>query len=83
MILRHSKCPQCATMVPNQPTATESAAIAEEGRIALIKAEKVSFWKQYERGMLSSDAVQVLITLADTCIDEKDRWELSNNLYND
>ena len=60
-------------MVPNQPTDKEFAAMAEEGRIALIKAEKVSFWKQYEKGMLSSDAVNVLIHLADTCIDYKDR----------
>lgn len=48
--------------------------MAEEGRIAIIKAEKVSFWKQYERGMLSSDAVQILVSLADTCLDEKDRY---------
>ena len=60
-------------MVPNQPTDKEFAAMAEEGRIALIKAEKVSFWKQYEKGMLSSDSVTVLINLADTCIDHKDR----------
>lgn len=61
-------------MVPNQPTAKEFASMAEEGRIAIIKAEKVSFWKQYERGMLSSEAVQILVSLADKCLDEKDRF---------
>ena len=76
LMLRHSKCPKCSAKVPNEPTAKEFAAMAEEGRIALIKAEKVSFWKQYERGMLSSDAVQVLVNMADTCVDEKDRYAL-------
>ncbi len=60
-------------MVPNQPTAKEFAEMTEEGRIAIIKAEKISFWKQYERGLLSSEAVQVLVNLADTCIDETGR----------
>ena len=69
----HSKCPECSFMVPNQPTAKEFAAMAEEGRIAIVKAEKISVWKQYERGMLASDAVQILVNLADTCLDEKDR----------
>ncbi len=73
LILRHSKCPQCQSMVPNQPTAKEFAEMTEEGRIAIIKAEKISFWKQYERGLLSSEAVQVLVNLADTCIDETGR----------
>ena len=47
--------------------------MAEDGRVAVIKAQKISFWKQFERGVLSSDAVNVLVNLADTCLDERDR----------
>jgi len=49
--------------------------MAEDGRVAVIKAQKISFWKQFERGVLSSDAVNVLVNLADTCLDERDRYE--------
>ena len=48
--------------------------MAEDGRVAVIKAQKISFWKQFERGVLSSDAVNVLVNLADTCLDERDRY---------
>lgn len=48
--------------------------MTEEGRVRMIKAEKVSYWKQFEHGMLSRDAVQTLMTTADTTIDTKDRY---------
>ena len=73
-ILRHSKCPKCASLVPNKPSAKEFVEMAEEARQAMIKAEKMSFWRQFERGMLSSEAVQVLVNICDVCIDEHDRF---------
>ena len=48
--------------------------MTEEGRIRMIKAQKVSYWKQFEHGMLSRDAVQILMTTADTTMDIKDRY---------
>lgn len=45
----------------------------EEGRLRMIKAQKVSYWKQFEHGMLSRDAVQTLMTTADTAMDTRDR----------
>lgn len=48
--------------------------MTEEGRVRMIKAEKVSYWKQFEHGMLSRDAVQTLMTTADTTMDTKDRY---------
>lgn len=50
--------------------------MTEEGRVRMIKAEKVSYWKQFEHGMLSRDAVQTLMTTADTTMDTKDRYTL-------
>ena len=73
-LLRSTKCPECECNVPNQPSPKEFSDMAEDGRVVVIKAQKISFWKQFERGVLSSDAVNVLVNLADTCLDERDRY---------
>lgn len=57
----------------NVPSPKEFSEMAEAGRIGMLKAQKMSFWRQFERGVLSSDAVNVLVNLADTCLDVKDR----------
>ena len=49
--------------------------MANDGRVRLIKALKVSYWKQFEHGMLSREAVQALINLADTAMDEEERYK--------
>jgi len=72
-LLRYSNCPECEAAVPNLPSPKEFAEMAEDGRITVLKAQKISFWRQFERGVLSSDAVNVLVNLADTCLDVKDR----------
>ena len=53
--------------------------MANDGRVRLIKALKVSYWKQFEHGMLSREAVQVLINLADTAMDEEERYNWIKN----
>ena len=55
--------------------------MANDGRVRLIKALKVSYWKQFEHGMLSREAVQALINLADTAMDEEGRWKLGGLIY--
>lgn len=75
-LIQTNRCPQCEAAVPMQPSPKEFADMSEDGRVAVLKAQKMSFWKQFERGVLSSDAVNVLVNLADTCLDEKDRWLL-------
>ncbi|XP_057290115.1 sodium/hydrogen exchanger 10-like [Hydractinia symbiolongicarpus] len=72
-LLRYSTCPECETKVVNVPSPKEFSEMAEAGRIGMLKAQKMSFWRQFERGVLSSDAVNVLVNLADTCLDVKDR----------
>lgn len=73
VVIRHSTCPCCSASVPNQPSPKEFAEMTEEGRLRMIKAQKVSYWKQFEHGMLSRDAVQTLMATADTAMDTKDR----------
>ena len=71
MLIRHSLCPNCDTSVPNEPSAKEFSEMANDGRIRLIKAQKVSYWKQFEHGMLSREAVQALTAMGDSAMDEE------------
>lgn len=49
--------------------------MANDGRVRLIKALKVSYWKQFEHGMLSREAIQTLTNLADTAMDDEGRYK--------
>lgn len=51
--------------------------MTNDGRVRLIKALKVSYWKQFEHGMLSREAVQALINMADTAMDEEEGYKRS------
>lgn len=76
----NSHCPQCEIEVPRVPNRKELSELAEEIRYMMIKAEKISYWRQFEQGMLSRDAVRVLINLADTVLDTPDRFvQLEHN----
>ncbi|XP_048585520.1 sodium/hydrogen exchanger 10 isoform X2 [Nematostella vectensis] len=72
-LIRHSTCPNCEASVPNEPSPKEFAEMADDGRVRMIKAQKVSFWKQFEHGMLSREAVQALTHLADEASDEANK----------
>ncbi|CAH3195691.1 unnamed protein product, partial [Porites evermanni] len=74
LLVRLSTCPNCESSVPNEPSPKEFAEMANDGRVRLIKALKVSYWKQFEHGMLSREAVQALINLADTAMDEEESF---------
>jgi sodium/hydrogen exchanger 10/11 len=67
------QCPKCETLVPRIPHPKELAELAEEVRQRMIKAERTSYWRQFEQGMLGRDAVLVLIHLADTVLDTPER----------
>ena len=69
----HSQCPQCEAEVPRVPHPKELAELAEEVRLRMIKAEKTSYWRQFEQGMLGRDAVLVLVNLADSVVDTPER----------
>ena len=40
-VSRHSKCPNCDSRVPCQPTKKETDAMREEARLRLLKAQRV------------------------------------------
>ena len=62
-------CPDCHGKVPRVPNAKEIAELVEELRIRIIRAEKTSYWKQFEEGMLDRVAVLALNSIADTVTD--------------
>lgn len=64
-------CPKClaAEHTNEDPTPNEWREMMHEARLRLLKAEKISYWKQFEHGMLSSDAVIKLSELVDTAQD--------------
>ncbi|XP_077865611.1 sperm-specific sodium:proton exchanger-like [Saccoglossus kowalevskii] len=64
-----STCPECKTEVQNEPTAKEFADMAEEARQRMMKAQMISYWKQFEHGTLSREAVRVLIGVTETIAD--------------
>lgn len=51
------------------PNAKEVSELVEELRIRIIRAEKTSYWKQFEEGMLDRVAVLALNSIADTVAD--------------
>ncbi|PIK43588.1 sperm-specific sodium proton exchanger [Apostichopus japonicus] len=64
-----SKCPNCSLLVPNEPTQKEYADMLEESRHRMLKAIKVSYWKQFEHGMLTREAVRILVGHAESAAD--------------
>ncbi len=55
------------------PNPKELSELSEEIRHMMVKAEKISYWRQFEHGMLSREAVRVLINHADTVLDTRNR----------
>lgn len=64
----------CETNIPIISNSQELAQLAEEVRLRMIKAEKSSFWTQYEYGMLGKQPVLILTNLADVAMDTQSRW---------
>ncbi|XP_033119377.1 sodium/hydrogen exchanger 10-like [Anneissia japonica] len=67
---RKSTCPCCKTLVPNEPSQKEYDDMSEEARLRMLKAEKISYWKQFEHGMLSKEATRVLVGCTESAADE-------------
>ncbi|XP_074660935.1 sperm-specific sodium:proton exchanger-like [Tubulanus polymorphus] len=67
---RVSVCPDCEGCVPNDPSPKEWQEMEEEARIRLLKAQRTSYWKQFEQGMLSREAVRRLIEMTEEAVDK-------------
>ncbi|XP_071100546.1 sperm-specific sodium:proton exchanger-like [Haliotis cracherodii] len=67
----NSVCPECECSLPSQPTQKELRDMTNEAILRMLKAEKLSYWRQFEQGMLSREAVQKLQECAECAADGK------------
>ena len=51
----------------------EIVELLEDMRVKIIRAEKTSYWKQYNDGILDQEAVLILNNIADDVMDIPDR----------
>lgn len=68
-----AQCPDCHHELPFALRPAEIATLAAETRVRYLKAEKRSYWRQYEIGMLGRDGVRQLSTMVDSAIDIPDK----------
>ncbi|XP_037070931.1 sodium/hydrogen exchanger 10-like isoform X2 [Pollicipes pollicipes] len=67
--MRHSTCPECNSKVFNEPTPNEQFEMANDARVRYLKTEKISYWRQFEHGMISADAVRTLVGSTEVAAD--------------
>ena len=63
-------CEECDHVMVNEPSKEEYREMTEEARLRCLKALKVSFWRQYEQGVLTDLAVQILRNAASAAEDK-------------
>lgn len=73
-------CPDCETEVAPEPTKKELEEMTTEARLRILKAEKMSYWKQYAEGMLSKDVTRRLVELVEAATNLPDPEEPQINL---
>lgn len=72
---RTTECPVCEASVPNEPSAREWVEMRTEARLRMLKAKKTSYWRQFEHGMLSREAVRRLVECIDYATDNDNEFE--------
>ncbi|XP_067000052.2 sperm-specific sodium:proton exchanger [Anabrus simplex] len=66
---RLTTCPDCQKEVPSEPTAREFKEMTKEAYLRILKAKKVSYWRQFEHGMLSKEGIRVLVGTVEVAAD--------------
>ncbi|OWF55657.1 sodium/hydrogen exchanger 10-like isoform X2 [Mizuhopecten yessoensis] len=64
-------CPDCDSQLPATYTRKELRDMTNEAVLRMLKAEKMSYWRQFEQGMLSREAVRKLQDCSDIAADKK------------
>ncbi|XP_075985479.1 sperm-specific sodium:proton exchanger-like isoform X1 [Anticarsia gemmatalis] len=68
----YTTCPDCEREIPNEPTKKEFAEMVREANQRVLKALKISYWRQYEHGKISKDGVRVLVQAVEVAADAED-----------
>ncbi|KAI5638339.1 sodium/hydrogen exchanger family domain-containing protein [Phthorimaea operculella] len=66
---RYTTCPDCEREIPNEPTKKEFAEMMREANQRVLKALKISYWRQYEHGKISKDGVRLLVQAVEVAAD--------------
>ncbi|XP_060807183.1 sodium/hydrogen exchanger 10-like [Amyelois transitella] len=69
---RYTTCPDCERDIPNEPTKKEFAEMMREANQRVLKAMKISYWRQYEHGKISKDGVRTLVQAVEVAADSDD-----------
>ncbi|XP_052742004.1 sodium/hydrogen exchanger 10-like [Bicyclus anynana] len=69
---RYTTCPDCEREIPNEPTKKEFAEMMREANQRVLKAMKISYWRQYEHGKISKDGVRTLVQAVEVATDAED-----------
>ncbi|XP_045505452.1 sodium/hydrogen exchanger 10-like isoform X2 [Colias croceus] len=68
----YTTCPDCEREIPNEPTKKEIAEMMREANQRVLKAMKISYWRQYEHGKISKDGVRTLVQAVEVAADSND-----------
>ncbi|XP_045762547.1 sodium/hydrogen exchanger 10-like isoform X1 [Maniola jurtina] len=68
----YTTCPDCEREIPNEPTKKEFAEMMREANQRVLKAMKISYWRQYEHGKISKDGVRTLVQAVEVAADADD-----------
>ena len=68
------------TVAPVLTKAQQHEALEEEIRQRMIKAQKISYWRQFQQGLLGRDAARILIALADNVLSDHGRYTIPRNV---
>ncbi|XP_071121113.1 sperm-specific sodium:proton exchanger-like isoform X2 [Mytilus edulis] len=67
-------CPDCDCKLPCMYTRKEMKDMTDEAVLRMLKAEKMSYWRQFEQGMISREGVRKLQECTDIAADKKGRF---------
>ncbi|XP_023213508.1 sodium/hydrogen exchanger 10-like [Centruroides sculpturatus] len=67
--LRQSTCPDCNSSHAVEPSPKELEEMSKEANLRMLAAQKVSYWRQFNHGLLGQDTVLALVGAADDAAD--------------
>ncbi|XP_060556352.1 sodium/hydrogen exchanger 10-like isoform X2 [Ruditapes philippinarum] len=73
-IKQNTCCSECEAQLPPQYSRKELRDMTNEAILRMLKAEKMSYWRQFEHGMLSRDATRKLQECTEIASDHKGKF---------
>ncbi|XP_008199758.2 solute carrier family 9 member C1 isoform X2 [Tribolium castaneum] len=74
---RYTYCPECKKDVEEQPTAKEIKEIMKEAQMRVLKAKKICYTRQFERGMVSKPGMRLLSQALEVELDTGEIYQVN------